>query len=111
MTSKKKRRNKYVGLFYAFKAAISLKLTFIYNMFYRSLMVTTKQKARVDKTEKQNIPLVYKENHQFIGVNREKRNNENMTNLTTMTNMALTSPYKSINMLMSEFFNQKAVAG
>ena len=80
-------------------------------MFYRSLMVTTKQKARVDKTEKQNIPLVYKENHQFIGVNREKRNNENMTNQTTMTNMALTSPYKSINMLMSEFFNQKAVAG
>ena len=34
-----------------------------------------------------------------------------MTNQTTMTNMALTSPYKSIIMLMSEFVNQKAVAG
>lgn len=42
-------------------------------MFYVSLIVTTKQKARVDKIEKQNIPLVYKENHQFTWVLTEKK--------------------------------------
>lgn len=45
----------------------------MYNMFYVSLIVTTKQKARVDKIEKQNTPLVYKENHQFTWVLTEKK--------------------------------------
>ena len=38
-----------------------------HKMFYVSLMVTTKQKPKLDlqKIGKQTIPPIYKENHQF----------------------------------------------
>ena len=52
---------------------------FIYEMPYVSLMVTTKQKARIKDKEKGNRTYTTTENHQFTKVskNKGKRNNGN----------------------------------